>query len=240
MLYYLIIALQIYCAYHAYSTRNQTYWYLVIFFAPGIGSLIYLITQVFTKRDVNKIQNQITSVINPTKKISDLQKQVDFSDTFKNRVDLADEFANIGDHNNAIENYLKALTGSHSNDYHVNSQILKCYYEIGDYQKALEAGNKIKDNPNFEKSKSQFIYGLNLSELDKIEEAEIVLKKIDQRYSNYPERLLLAQFFIKNAKQKEAKEVLEELLQEQEHMTKLNRRLYRQTFKNIELTYKSL
>ena len=83
MWYYLIIGLQLYCAYHAYTTQNKMYWYLVIFFAPGIGSAIYLITQVFTKRDADKVQKEITAVINPKKKVKDLEKSVNFSDTFK-------------------------------------------------------------------------------------------------------------------------------------------------------------
>ena len=47
-----------------------------IFFIPVIGSVIYIITQVYNKNDADKIQDEITSIINPTKKIRDLEKKI--------------------------------------------------------------------------------------------------------------------------------------------------------------------
>ena len=62
MLYYLIIGLQIYCAYHAYKNRNNMYWYFIIFFVPVIGCIIYLLTQVINKRDVTNSIEEITTI----------------------------------------------------------------------------------------------------------------------------------------------------------------------------------
>lgn len=240
MLYYIIIGLQIYCAYHAYTTKNNFYWYLVIFLAPGLGSLIYLITQVFTKKDADKVHQELTTVLNPTKKIRDLEKKVDFSDTFKNRVDLADAHFDNNDFQNAINHYSIALNGSHKLDFHANSQMLKSYYEVSDFEKTAAIADQIKTKPEFEKSNTQFIYGLSLSKLGHIAEAEDILKKIDQRYSNYAERLILAQFLQENGKTSESKEILTEMLSEKEYMTKPNRRLHNRTFLEISKFYSSL
>lgn len=216
------------------------YWYLVIFFAPGIGSAIYLITQVFTKRDADKVQKEITAVINPTKKVKDLEKSVNFSDTFKNRSDLADAYFELGDYTNAITNYTRALQGSHTQDFHANSQLLKSYYHISDFDNAIDIAQKIKDKADFDKSYSQFVYGLSLAEVGQTQEAEILLKKIDQRYSNYAERLRLSEFLRDNDKTIEAIEILEEMLQEKEHMTKPNKRIHRRTFVDILKLYNEL
>lgn len=240
MLYYLIIGLQLYCAYHAYTTRNRIYWYLVIFLAPLLGSVIYLITQVFTKRDVEKVQQEITSVINPTAKVKDLEAKVAFSDTFQNRLDLADAYFEIKDYGNAIHQYKEALTGSHSQDYYGNEQLVKAYYHFEEYQEVITATQVIKDKPDFSSSKAQFLYGLSLSKVGRDEEAEVILKKIDQRYSNYEERLILAQFLRDNNKEDEAKELLSELLSEGAHMTKPNRRIYKATFVEIQKLYNEL
>ncbi len=230
MLYYLIIGLKFYCAYHVYTTRNKMYWYLIIFLIPVLGSFIYLITHVFTKRDVEKVQKEFTAVINPTAKVKNLEAKVAFSDTFQNRLDLADAYVEIKDPGNAIHHYKEALSGSHSQDYYGNEQLVKAYYAFDEYNEVITAAQVIKDISDFSSSKAQFLYGLSLSKVGRDEEAEVVLKKVDQRYSNYEERLILAQFYKENNKLTEAKELLQELLNEGVYMTKPNKRMYRTTF----------
>ena len=78
MHYYLIVALQAYCIYHAYKNQKPYYWYFLIFFIPAFGSLIYIVTQVYNQNDAEKLLNELTSIINPTKKIKDLEKKIEF------------------------------------------------------------------------------------------------------------------------------------------------------------------
>lgn len=240
MLYYLVLGLQIYCAYHVYTTRNKIYWYLVIFFLPVLGSIIYLITQVFTKKDVDKVQNEITAVINPTKKTKDLEAKVQFSDTFQNRLDLADAYNEIHIYDKAISNYKEALKGMHTDDFYGNSQLIKAYYHLEEYQEVITYAQRIKDKPSFEKSKAQFMYGLALSKTGAVTNAEEILKKIDQRYSNYEERFILASFFIEHDKKEQAKALLEEMINEGENLTKPNQKKYRATFTEIKKLYQDI
>ena len=240
MLYYIIIALQIYCAYHAYTTKNNMYWYFVIFFAPGLGSLIYLITQVFTKRDVAVVQKEVVSIINPTKKVKDLEKKVAFADTFQNRLDLADAYLEIKDFENAIRYYNEALKGHHGSDFYGNTKLLEAYYNTNDYNKVIATAILIENHPDFEKSKSQLYYGLAIAETGDTNKAAQVLNKINKRYSNYPERLLLATFLKDHGKIEEATELVEELLNEGANLTKPNQRKYRTTFLEIKKLKKEL
>ena len=88
MLYYLTIALQGFCIYHLIKNKNEYYWIFLIIFIPVIGSAIYLVSQVYNKRDTNIIKENLTSVLIPTKKVKDLEKRLQFSETFQNRLDL--------------------------------------------------------------------------------------------------------------------------------------------------------
>ena len=227
MYFYLIVALQGFCIYHLYKNRNSYYWYFVIVFIPVIGSIIYLITQVFNKRDVENIQNEITTIINPTKKIRDLEKTSEFADTFQNRVNVADAYFEISDFSSAALHYNKALDEHPDNDAHVHKMLINCYSELDDYQKIINHVEQIKDLPDFKKSRSQFFYGLALDKMGKPDEAEIEMKSIDQRYSNYDERVILAKFLLHRDKTDEAKGILNEILIESEHMNKDNKRLYK-------------
>lgn len=240
MYYYLIIALQVYCVYHAYKNRNAYYWFFLIFFLPGIGCAIYLITQVYNKRDAEKIQDEIVSIINPTKKVKDLEKQLQFSETYQNRVNLADAYLEIKDYNKAINHYLKALDDDFENDLYVIKQLTEAYFKAENYDKVIVYAEKIKSKSEFKKSRSQFLYGLALEKVGQFEEAEVHLKAIDIRYSFYNERLVFAKFLINRNKINEAKLVLNEIFNESKHMTKPNRKLFRNTVYEVEKLLKEI
>lgn len=240
MYFYLIVALQAYCIYHAYKNRKPYYWYFLILFIPLLGSLIYIITQVYNKTDADKIQNEVTSIINPTKKIKDLEQQIEFVDTYTNRIALADAYYQNGDLPNAVVNYKKTLEDTVQDELYAREQLVLCYFQLKDYGAVVEHAEVIKPKSLFKGSKQQFCYGMALKELGKVEEAEVELKQIDRPYSNYAERLVLANFFIENNRAEEGKELLEEISLESKIMTKPNQRLYRSTITEVESLLKTL
>ncbi|WP_299129903.1 hypothetical protein [uncultured Winogradskyella sp.] len=237
--YYLIIAVQGYCLYHIYKNNKPYYWYFIVFVIPVIGPIIYFITNIYSKRDADKIQNEITSIINPTKKIRDLEKTLEFSDSYTNRIALADAYVENGDMPNAIVNYKYTLKDSDQNDLYTRQQLILCYFQLKDYKGVIEHAETISYRSEFLGSKQQFCYGLALKELGKLDQAEIQLKQIDRPYSNYNERLELAKFYLENQRQSEGIELLKEILSESQHMTKHNRRVYRDTIKEVERLIKS-
>lgn len=223
-----VLILQVYCLYHAYKNRKDYFWYLMILMLPVIGAVVYLLTQVFNKNDLEKFSEEIVTAIVPSKKVNDAEKRLAFADTFQNRVALADAYFENGDYENANIHYEAALKGNFQKDFYVIKQMMGAMSESQNYAEVIRLAEKIKDNYEFEKSHAQFIYGLALDKLGRIEEAEKNLKPIDQRYSNYEERLVLAQFYTRNGKRDEAKEILDEIIIESEHMTKPNKRIYRE------------
>lgn len=239
MHYYLFIALQAYCLYHIYKNQKPYYWFFVIFFIPVAGAIVYLITQVFTNGDVDSIQKEITSIVNPTKKIKDFEKKIEFTDTYANRIDLADAYFEIGAYKNAISNYEKTLEDEVQNSDYAHQQLILCYFQLKDFNKVIYFVEKIKGKSDFKGSKQQFCYGLALREKGELEEAEKQLKEIDRPYSNYTERLELAKFYLENDREEEGKSLLEEISNESQYMTKPNRRLFRQTISEVEQILKT-
>ncbi len=227
--YYLVIALQGFCIYHAIKNRAPYYWIFIIFFLSGIGCIIYLIAQVYNKRDAEKITSEITHIINPTKRIRDLEKQLAFSESYQNRVNLADAYLENKDYKNAIKHYKEALDGNFQNDFYVIKNMIEAYHPLEDYKSVVEYGNQIKTHSEFKKSRTQFLYGLALENEGDWEQAEINLKAIDVRFSFYEERLIYTKFLIKHGRTEVAKDILKSLVVEGQQMTKSNKRLYRST-----------
>ena len=226
MWYYLIIALQGFCIYHAIKNRSPYYWIFIIFFLSFIGCIIYIITQVYNKNDAEKITSEITHIINPTKKIRDLEKQLEFSDSYQNRVNLADAFLENKDYQNAIKHYQEALDGNFQNDFYVIKNMIEAFYHLEDYKNVIKYAAQIKSHQEFTKSRTQFLYGLALEEEGFTGEAEDNLKTIDIRFSFYEERLVYAKFLMKHGRKERAKDILETLVSEGEHMTKPNKKIY--------------
>src|SRR4051812_13715563 len=87
--YYLVLILQAFCVFHCMRKGNSQQWIWLIVFLPAIGCLIYLFTEVITKRHVNSVTSNVESVIRPQGRIRDLEKAFEFSSSLENRLALA-------------------------------------------------------------------------------------------------------------------------------------------------------
>lgn len=232
LVYYLTIALQVFCIYHVYKNKSNYYWYFIIFFVPLIGGIVYLFTHVFNSKDVSNITDEITTIINPTKKIKDLEKELEFSNTFQNKINLADAYAENKDYSNAILYYEKALEGKFKDDPFTLNKLIKCYFKTNNFDKVIANAQKIDLENDFKES--VYFYGLALEEKDQFEAAEIQLKKVDKRYSNYPERIGFCKFLMRRNKNIEAKEILSEITSEIKSMTNANAKKNRYFFNEAQ------
>ncbi|MGS2724989.1 hypothetical protein ACU8DI_00160 [Psychroserpens sp. BH13MA-6] len=240
MYYYLIVAFQAFCIYHWFKNKNDYYWVFLILFLPLLGCIIYLITQVYNKRDVDKLQEEFTTIINPSKKIKDLENTLAFSETFQNRVNLADALYENKDFENAIKHYDIAISKDFQNDTYVGFQLIKSYFFLNQYDKVIAIAKKFEDHREFQGSKVQFFYGLSLAKSGNIKLAETHLRAIDQRYSNYEERLVYAQFLLEQDQTDQAKSILNAINDESQHMTAVNKRKYKQTIRQVQHLLNSL
>jgi lipopolysaccharide biosynthesis regulator YciM len=107
-------------------------------------------------------------------------------------------------------------------------------YYLKNYEKVVAVAKSLKGNSEFRVSKILFYLGLSYKALGKFNNAEKNLRALDLRYSNYQERLVLAQFLLEREKPKEAKELVEELLSEFNYMSSSNVKLHKTTFAEVK------
>ena len=240
MHYYLIFALQIYCMYHAIKNRNEYYWLFIIFFIPVLGSLIYLVTQVFNKRELKKVQSELVAIINPTKKVLELKNKLDFSETFSNKVNLADAYFEIRDYKSAIHYYENAIDSVFSTDTYAISKLTEAYYHMEDYDNVIKNYQNLEGKRERIKPEIQLYYGISLDKSGKVALAEKAFQKIDTGFSNYNERLLLAQHLIHQNKEIAAKEMLQKVYDESKHFSKKNHQMHKYTIQNVKSLLKTI
>ena len=230
--YYFILGLQAYCLYHAYKNRSNYYWFLIIFFIPLLGCIVYLVTQVINKKDVVSITEEITNIVNPSKKITELEQQLAFSNTFQNRINLADAHYQNKNFDNAILHYEKSLEGNFKDEPYTLNKLIKCYFETKNFDKVISYSKKINLEKDFKDT--LYFYGLALEQKGLIEEAESNLIKIDIRYSNYKKRLEISNFYNRNNKKEKAKVILQEIISELTSMSKENFKKYKIIYTEAE------
>ncbi len=240
MHYYLIVALQAFCIYHLYKNKNEYYWYFLILFIPVLGSLIYIILKVYNRRDADKIQQELTTIINPTKRITDLTKKLEFSETFQNKVNLADAYFELGGFQNAINHYEDAISKSFQNDQHVAKQLIEAHAQLENYDQVIVYAERISMKFEFKTSRSQFLYAVALEKTGRIVEAIDQFRQIDIPNANYEERLVFAKFLLDNNKNEESKELLVELEQEARYMIKANKRKYSAAIREVDQLLKEI
>ncbi|QCW99203.1 hypothetical protein FGM00_03380 [Aggregatimonas sangjinii] len=234
MYLYLIIALQGYCVYHCLTNRSSYYWIVFIVFLPVLGALIYLLQDAFSNKAIVRPQARAVPVLKASKKITDLVEQFKFSETFENQSALGDAYLEAKMYDKAIENYKACLTGTFQNDFYVTSRLQEAYYNSSRIDEAIHYAEAIKDNPKFKKSRSAFLYALALEKKGELAKAERYLVTFDAPYNRYPERLELAEFYIRNAENEKAKIVLNEIIVESEALSKEGLKENRLTIKKVK------
>jgi hypothetical protein len=103
--YYITGALQLICVIHCIRKGNQQKWIWIIVFVPLVGGIAYIVTEMFTGREIQQVQSGIGSLINPSGSIRKLEENLRFSDTFNNRIALADAYLATGQTDKAVEFY---------------------------------------------------------------------------------------------------------------------------------------
>ena len=155
--YYLIIALQGFCAWHSFRRGTQQKWIWIIIFLPVIGSAIYIFTEIIKKQHVNSIQSSVLDAVNPGGRIKQLEHQLQFSDTLTNRIELAEAYIERGENKKALALYEHGLQGIYQDNERIIKQLVTAHYNLGNFEEIIRIVPKIKQTLYFFKKQDQLI-----------------------------------------------------------------------------------
>lgn len=127
--YYIVIILQAICVIHCLRKGRQQNWIWLLVFLPLVGCLIYIFTEIFTRREMQNMQLGVSTILNPGGSVRRLEENLRFSDTFANRIALADAYLATGNTDRAIGLYESSLTGNFTENEHVLNQLTIAYYQ---------------------------------------------------------------------------------------------------------------
>jgi hypothetical protein len=207
--------------------RNGTHnkWMLLIVFAPIVGALVYLFVEVFTRRTRTGFQDGIAGMLTSNSaRIRRLEDNLKFTDTFTNRMLLADAYLASGDIDNAIELYESSLTGAFDENEHVMKQLIIAYFSKGDYARVQPLARKIYNKPQFARSRAHVYYAISLEKTGDIAQAEQEFKKMKGRFSHFEARLQYGLFLKRVGRVGDARQVFSDMIDEAPHLSSRERR----------------
>ena len=235
-----VLLLQAFCLYHAYRNNNDQKWFWLIIFFPLVGCLIYLYQEFYNRGNVEKMSETMKSAFNGNYNIQKLEKALQFSDSITNRINLADAYVSVQRYEEAIKLYESCLEGFKADDPVLLMKILETNYALENYKKVIAFGQKLADEKTFKKSEARICYAWALCQNGDSKAALNEFEGMDNSYTNYPHRLSYCHFLIQLDKNAMAKEKLEEILGEFEHMSKLEQKQYSREYREARNMYRSL
>jgi hypothetical protein len=222
--YYVTIALQVICVLHCLKKGNQNKWIWIIVFLPAIGSLIYFFSEIVTGRQINQVSSGLGSVLNPSGSVRKLEEQLRFTDTFHNRIALADAYLANGRTEDAIALYEQSLTGVFTENEHVLKQLIIAYSNVKRYKDIIPMAQKIYRSPQFARSRAHMLYAIALEHTGNSQAAEKEFQSMNGRFSNFEPRYQFGLFLLRARRDEEAKQVFNDMLNEAGHLSSRERR----------------
>jgi hypothetical protein len=225
--YYIVLALQAICVIHYLRRGSQSNWIWLIIFLPLIGCILYIFTEIIKGGDIRNMQSGLGSLFNPSGRISTLEENLRFADSFNNRVLLADAYLNAGQTDKAISLYESSLTGAFDENEHVLAQLSIAYFSKERYADMLPLAKKVVRLPQFIRSRVHIQYALALEYTGKPDLAEQEFKTMKGRYANFESRYEYGRFLLRAGRTDEAIRLYKEITDEASYLGSRERRANR-------------
>lgn len=222
--YYIIFALEAFCFIHCIRRGGNQRWLWMIFLMPLIGCLYYIYSEILSNRGIRAPKINVEAVINPGAKIKRLEDEVRFTDTFANRVKLADAYLDAGLTDKALEIYQNSLTGAFAENEHVMAQLIVAYFEKGQYNEVIPIAKKLYKLPQFARSKAHILYAKSLELTYQEELAENEFKLMKGRYSYFEPRYEYGMFLTRAGRDDDAWQIFTDMLNEQSQLSPVERK----------------
>jgi hypothetical protein len=229
-----VLIFQIFCMYHAYRRNAEQRWYWLILFFPLGGSIIYLACNFGTRTNLEKISETVKVVVNSNYKAHQLELALQHSDNVTNRVNLADEYCNLGRFDEAVALYRRCLEGFMSDDSALNMKLIRAYFLKQDYASIIPVAEMLKNDQTFLKSDERTAYAWSLHHVGQAADAQIQFESLDKPYTNYEHRIEYCKYLETTNNREGLTEKIRELAEEFRFLKGPERKLYRNVIRQVE------
>lgn len=218
------VALQIFCVIHCLRRSTQQKWLWIIIVLPFAGSIAYIYSEIYSRGQMRNLTAGLGNLFSPGVSIGKLEENLRFTDTFNNRMLLADAYLANGRTLEAIELYESSRTGAFEENEHVLLQLITAYFQTKQYEKLVPLARKMNGRPQFARSRAHVFYAISLGYIGDETAAEAEFKKMKARFSDFEARCQYGFFLQRAGRSQEARIILKEIVDEASHLGSRERR----------------
>jgi hypothetical protein len=223
--YYLILILEAFCIIHCLRRGTQQKWLWMLIILPVIGCFIYIYTEILTNRSALRMPKvDVGAVLNPGVKLKRLEDELRFTNTFTNKIKLADAYLEAGFTDKAIDLYQTSLTGAFAENEHVLAQLIVAYSEQSRYGEIIPIAKKLYKLPQFPRSKAHIGYAIALENTGQVDLAEAEFKAMKGRYSYFGPRYEYGMFLVRQGRDEDAYQIFTDILNEVPQLSAMERK----------------
>ena len=175
-------------AVHAVRTGQPLYWVFILFFFPGLGSLVYAIAvwlpEMRHSQGARHATRKVRAILDPGRELREARAAHEDAASVGNQLRLADALLADGKPAEALPLYDAALTGLYANDPDIRTRKAKALLETGRAGEAramLEA--LIAEKPDFRSASGHLTYARAVAALDDRDKAR---EEFDALADYYP------------------------------------------------------
>lgn len=174
-------------AVHAVRTGQPLYWLFILFFFPGLGSLVYAIAiwlpEMRHSSGVRRTQRKVRDMLDPGRELREARAAHEDAASVGNRLRLADALLADGKAAEALPLYDAAMTGLYANDPDIRTRKARALLETGragDARALLDA--LIAEKPDFRSASGHLTYARAVAALDERDKAREEFDALAQYY----------------------------------------------------------
>ena len=219
LLWLISIAIQVFFIVHVFKRGREYWWILIILIFPYVGSLVYFFVEYLPDMQQNpnmrKKGDQLGKMINPKKEINRLQRELQISNSFKNKKLLADAYKEAGMYDEAIPLYQNCLQGIYENDASTLEGLGFAHFSKGEFEEAKKYLTTLREvHGERHSQEANLLLARTLEELGETEDALKSYEDCVKGYSGDEARYRYAMFLKKTGKVEEAREIFFKILNE--------------------------
>lgn len=239
-LYTPVLIFQIFCLYHAYRRNAEQRWYWLILFFPLGGSIIYLAYNFGSRTNLEKISETVKGVVNTNYRSKQLELALQHSENITNRVNLADEYCNLGRFDEAVILYKRCLEGFMADDPALNMKLIRAYFLKQDYASIIPIAEMLRSDKSFLISRERAAYAWSLHHVGKTAAAKSEFESLDKPYTNYEHRLEYCKYLEMTNSRDELAAKIQDLAEEFRFLKGPERKIHRNVIREIEDLHQKL
>jgi hypothetical protein len=210
------ILIQILCIVHVIKTGRNQMWIMAIGFMSIIGCAAYFIAEILPtlsqNRHVRTARAQVSSMVDPERELRQATNALDLADTAANHIAVADAFAALGRHFDALAHFRKALAMMPGKDARTQFRLAQSLFETGDAPGTIELLDQLPPSSSIgDNDRHKLLRARALGELGKYTDASLIYDDIILRIPGEEARCRYAALLLQNNQSGRAREVLEDV-----------------------------